>query len=192
MPTLAAKLLSSLPVRRSWCALALVGCGLVAGGCATGDIAMLATISGGEKIHVPLGRGGVVLTEEDGVKINIASLTPATEKNEKKLLYAFMFTDSRKRALRSVKVEDVSDETPVVLVNDAAPKLTDAGEWRGSTEAFDLADPRVAWLVTIQNSVRVARFTLTFADGKTLVLLQGTLYPAPIKGAIRQMMGEKY
>ncbi len=158
-------------------------------GCATGDVAMLVTIVGGEKIRVPFGRGGVVLSAEDDVQINTANFTLT---KDKKFDYTFEFTDSRKRALRRVLVEDVSDNAPVLFVDDAQPQLSAAGQWRGRLELPDLAEPRMGWVATISNSVRVFRFTLTFADGKTLVIHQGEFYPPAEKAAIRHLFGQNY
>lgn len=165
----------------------LVGLGV--GGCATGDISMVAPVVGGEKVRVPLGRDGVALTNEDGVQIHAVTFN---SNPEKKLLFFFSFTDSRKRPLRSVRVADVSDEVAAVMVDSAQPTLSDKGEWHGQTEPLELSDRRLTWFATIPNTLRVFRFTLTFADGKTLVLHQGTLYPAAIKSAVRQSLGEKY
>ncbi len=171
-----------------WRALAAAGV-LGVAGCATGEMSMVATTYDGQKIHVPVGRNGVVLTNEDGVEIEAATFALKTEK---KFTYVFAFTDKQKRALRSVRVEDVADEKPVVLVDDAAPKLSATGQWQHDSEAIDPNDPRLAWLATLQNSLRVYRFTLTFADGKTLVLHQGAFFPQPMKSALRQLFGKNY
>lgn len=158
-------------------------------GCATGDVAMLAEISGGQKLRVPFGKGGPEMTSEDGVLINQATFTLNAEK---KIFYVFSCTDSRSRALRRVLVEDVSDAAPLTLVDDAKPQLAAGGKWLGETSPFEWNDPKIAWLATISNSLRVYRFTLTFADGRTLVLHQGSFFPSPMKAAVRQTMGQNY
>jgi len=164
---------------------------LAAAGCATGggDIAMMATISGGEKIRVPLTRGGAELISEGGVQINTASFTLSPEK---KVLFVFEFTDTRKRPLRSVRVEDVSGDKPQVMVEDDQPKLSAAAQWHGEAPPLEWNHSRIAWLATISNSLRVYRFTLTFADGQTLVIHQGALFPAAMKSAVRQALGQNY
>lgn len=149
---------------------------------------MVATISGGEKLRFPIGREGVAMANEGGVKVTMAYFSPKTEK---KLTYVFELTDTQKRGLRSVRVEDVSDEKPMLLVDNPEPKASATGQWHGEVE-LEHTDPRVAWLVTLSNSLRVYRFTLTFADGKTLVLHQGSLYPAALKSGIRHMFGQNY
>jgi hypothetical protein len=159
------------------------------GGCATGDLEMLATISGGRQIRVPLGRGGIVMTEADGVQMTVAtcSLTP-----EKKPIYIFALTDARKRAVRTIRVEDVSESAPVLLLEDSSPKFSDVGGWHRETEPLEPTDPRLGWLATISNTLCVYRITVTFSDGHAVELLQGTLYPAQVKSAMRQALGQKY
>jgi hypothetical protein len=178
-------------IRMAW-ALAGVGIlsvGLV--GCATGGgaVEMQATIAGGQKIRVPVSRNGAELVNAGGVQINTASFTLNPEK---KIVFVFEFTDSRKRGLRSVRVEDVSDDAPALLVESAPPTLSAAGQWRGESEPLTLSDRRLAWMATLPNSLRVFRFTLTFSDGQTLVIHQGSLFPAPMKSAVRSALGQNY
>ena len=158
-------------------------------GCATGDVSMVATIAGGEKIRVPIGSGGAVMTREGGVQINTAGFTMNPEK---KFVYVFEFTVEGKRPLRHVRVEDVSDESVVMLVDRADPTLSAAGLWRGESEPLSTGNGKLKWLATVSNSLRVVRFTLTFADGKTQVIHQGTLFPAGLKSVVRHTMGQNY
>ncbi|HVS53859.1 MAG TPA: hypothetical protein VHD62_16000 [Opitutaceae bacterium] len=157
-------------------------------GCATGTISMVATIAGGERVRIPVGKKGVEPAEEDGLRVESAIFTLNAEK---KLTYIFELSDARNRAWRQVRVEDVSDTAPFVLVEDAQPELKN-GHWRTTSRPFGQSDSNLAWVATITNSVRVFRFTVTFADGKTLTLLQGEMYPDFIKAAARHEWGENY
>ncbi len=139
--------------------------------------------------RVHLNRNGAELLNEGGVQIDSATFTLNADK---KIVFVFEFTDSRKRALRSVRVDDVSDDAPLALVESAPPTLAAPGSWHGESEPLALSDPRLAWLVTLPNSLRVFRFTLTFSDGQTLVIHQGALFSAPMKSAVRQTLGQGY
>lgn len=150
---------------------------------------MLATVSGGEKVRVRLDRSGAELANVGGVQIKRANFTLTPEK---KFLFAFEFADTRKRPLRHVLVEDVSDAAPVSYVDDAQPKLSADGGWHGEAQPLDISDPRLSWMATISNTLRVFRFTLTFADGQTSIIHQGAFYPAGMKSAVRQAAGLKY
>jgi hypothetical protein len=158
-------------------------------GCATGDVVMMTTIAGGEKIRIPLDRSGVILASEGGIKIT--SVTYAL-KPEKHLTYVFGFTDAQKRSLRRVRVEDVSDEAPVALVDTTDPILGAHGEWAGESAPLAATDPRLGWLLGLPNTLRVFRFTFTFADGHTLVLHQGSMFSQAMKSAVRHEFGYKY
>lgn len=162
---------------------------LLLGGCATGGIAMQTTVHGGERVKVSFQKGSPEMQSEDGVQINEAtfSMTP-----DKKVQHVFSFTDARKRPLTRVQVEDVSDEALIPLVDDAAPKLSAAGQWRVEVAPAEWKDPRITWLATVSNTLRVYRFTLTFADGRRLVIHQGAYFPAPMKVLVRQAMGQTY
>jgi hypothetical protein len=150
---------------------------------------MVATIAGGEKIRLPMGRGGIAPANEGGVQIQVANFRVS---KDKKIIYVFAFTDSRGRALRKVRVQDVSDEAAVTLLDDAQPKSEPDGTWHRETEPLEFGAPRAGWLATISNSVRVFRFTLTFSDGQILVLNQGMFYPAAIKESVRRAFGMTY
>ena len=173
------------PVRLARAALLLVALA----GCATGEYSLVIKVSGGEKVHVVLGRGGPVPTEEDGIRIESTTSAPDAEK--KNLIYTFEFSDAKSRGLQSVKVEDVSEETPYLLVEDAKPQLTNH-RWRGVSRPLGVGAGPIQWVMQLGNTTRVFRFTLVFADGKKAVLHQGSMYGDAVKAGIRQMFGEKY
>jgi len=94
----------------------------------------------------------------------------------------------------SVIVEDVTDAEAVVLVNDAAPHLTNtpwAGSyatifraprntprcyWVGVSPVLQLWDPNLGWLQTKQDTVRIYRFNVTTASGNSFQLYQAKNY----------------
>jgi hypothetical protein len=166
----------------------LIGVALLAGCAQSGGIAMRATIAGGQEITIPLGSHGIEPAREDGLEVDFAS---CTLNNDKKLIYGFHLSDSRGRALRRIRVEDVSDDTPILLVDDAQPALKDK-KWLGGSKPFEPGDPAVAWVSTITNSLRVFRFTVTLPDGRDVVLLQGSMFLNPMKAVIRQAWGQNY
>jgi hypothetical protein len=176
-------------LRPNWAVIVVGGLSLAAGGCATGDLAMMATIAGGQKIRVPISRNGVELTNEAGIQINTATFTLNADK---KIVFVFEFTDSRHRAMSKVRVEDVSDQEPLPMVESDQPKLSARGQWHGESEPLALGDRRLGWMATLSNTLRVFRFTLTLADGQTLVIHQGGLFSAPMKSAVRQALGQNY
>lgn len=182
-------LLSKLGLVRCRQGALLLAVAVAMAGCSTGGkTSMLVPVAGGGKVAVPLGKKGVEFTEANGVRIESAS---STLDAEKKLVYNFAFRDAKARALRQVIVEDISDDSPTLLVEDNAPVLEE-GRWSGSSRGFTWGDPELRWLATISHTMRVYRFTITFADGEKLVLDQGSLYPNVLKSVIRHTWGETY
>jgi len=123
------------------------------------------------------------------VKIESFGLRPEIEQKEVK--YTFEFSDAHSRGLKAVKVEDVSDDAPFLLVDDTAPQYTN-GRWHGASRTFGAGDEYLKWIYQLENSLRVYRFTITFADGHELIIHQGSTFPNFMKSAIRHMFGEKY
>lgn len=150
---------------------------------------MVVPIAGGGTARVPLSKNGVPMTSEDGIEITAAGITINPDK---KPVYTLGFKDTRHRVLRQVRVEDVSDDAAIALVDDKEPKSSAAGEWSANTDPMGATDRRLKWLETVSNSTRVFRFTLTFADGRTQTLLQGMQIGAPTKAALRGILGLNY
>jgi hypothetical protein len=148
------------------------------------------TIAGGEEVRIPLGdRSGPLPVSQGDISIVVARFTfdPA----EKVVFHMFAFTDKSGRLPRHVKVEDVTESEPVVLVDDAQPKL-EKNLWHGVSEKMGAGDPRLKWVMTVDNAIMIYRFTIVTADGKTVVIHQGAPCPAVAKFAIRHAFGENY
>jgi hypothetical protein len=92
---------------------------------------------------------------------------------------------------RSVKVEDFSEDPIVLLLQDDAPHLTKR-VWKGSILQIDGKDKRLGWLSSLDDSVRVIRFTVVLADGSVSTLNQAVSYPAFYKEIIRKSLGLGY
>jgi hypothetical protein len=90
-----------------------------------------------------------------------------------------------------VRIEDISDEKPALLLDDTQPKF-DEGIWTGKSENIASEDPRMAWIFQIPHSYRVYRFIVTKADGREVTLDQVVPYAPFIKEAVRKKWGEKY
>ncbi|MEO5958585.1 MAG: hypothetical protein ABIZ49_08190 [Opitutaceae bacterium] len=158
-------------------------------GCATGDVALLVPVVGGEKVRVPVARGGAQPTEIGGFEVKPPRFAPNDDKT--RLIYSFEVSNRKRQALRSIRVEDVSDTKPHLLLEDAMPTLAD-GVWRGVSRPLAPSDEGLKWIYSIDNSARVFRFTIVTEDGRSVVANQGTLFPNVLKAAVRQTFGEKY
>lgn len=159
-------------------------------GCATGGYTYVKTISTGERLHFPLVRGVPELAKSGDIQIMHAALIPGPNREKKEVVYLFAFLDQSPQPPKSVVVEDVSDDTAKLMVEDHDPKLNKQ-RWAGYSRIFVPDDAGLHWLTYLDDSVRVFQFTITSATGQKTVLHQAWIVPAPMKAAMRNTLGIK-
>lgn len=170
---------------------AALSAGWVAG-CATGDYAYVTTIATGERIQIPLQKGSPVLASKGDVTIRHAALVPRPNQDteQKQLQYLFAFHYKGSVPLKSVFVEDVTDDHPIKMVEDSSPALVEQ-RWTATSRMFGPDEDALSWVAHLDNSMRVYRFTITRADGSKIVLDQGWLVPGWAKTVMRRALGLK-
>ena len=82
--------------------------------------------------------------------------------------------------LRSIRIEDVTEGTSVLLVNDQAPQV-EAGAWTGYTGAIEPTASSLPWLFDNNPAKRTFRFTITDLNGQDSVLEQTVTYAMKAK-----------
>jgi hypothetical protein len=162
-------------------AAALAGC--------NGGEPFLVPIAGGGRAEVAYTKHGMVMSENDDLRIDQAQVL--VTKDHKHLIYLFALTAKSGFVPKRVEIEDVTEDPVQVLCVDDHPRLV-RGLWRNPDKLWDLGDPAIKWLYTVDNSIRVYRFIVTGADGQTTTLDQAQIYPAGIKAAFRYVLGLKY
>ncbi|HWA87995.1 MAG TPA: hypothetical protein VG710_17335 [Opitutus sp.] len=168
--------------------LAVVGPALVLAGCAT-EFKYNATTSDGRHLTFRMINGVPDHGEAAGIRTDTPKLDPNPK--DKTLVYLLRFiVEKGQPAPRHVKVEDVSDETSFLLVEDSHPKLTN-NEWRGVSRTYKTDEPEMRWLSYLDQSFRIYRFTVTLADGRTVVLHEGVMVPSFGKAMLRHVLGEE-
>ena len=165
--------------------------GLVAAlaGCATGEYSYVKTTSYGERLTFPLERGQPQWTSKDGITIWSASLLPSGNAEKKEVFFGFGFTDESGVAPVKVRIEDVSDEKPVVVFEDDEPKLDNNNGWRSEPKMLKAGDPKIVWTSYVGDTFRVYRFVITKPGGREVVLHQATSVPAWMKASMRKALG---
>ena len=169
----------------------LIACSLLLVGCA-GDKTLLyrTTILNGQKFELEISQKlGPLPAKAGGLEVKLAAFMIDADK--KQLNFQMSLLVENGRTPRQIKVEDVTDEVAVLLVEDANPKLAQ-NVWQASAAPIPFADPRLKWVLEIGDSLRIYRFTVVTADGKTVELLQGSFTSSLVKSGIRQLMGLKY
>ena len=171
--------------------LVMVGAAVLAfgAGCATGSYAYVKKTSDGQRIEMPLKNGAPVNAKQGSIEVIQAGMLPSRDATKKEAVYAFAFRDDLNVVPKSVRVDDVSGEKTLLLVDDQAPKLTKL-HWSGLSRGFKVTDSEVEWLTHLDNEMRVYRFTIEQPDGRKVVLYQGWSIPGWLKPVIRQAAGE--
>lgn len=171
-----------MPIGKTLFALIMLGLA----GCASPGIQVRLLVSSGEKILVNMPQGTVVGNDVKEVKIKAASFLTNPEK--KQGIYAFGFNLMANAALKSVKVEDVTDSKAVTMVEDNDPKLQGVA-WTYTSPPFSPDDKSLGWLHEIDESLRVYCFWITLSDGRQLKVYHVVYYAPFMKAGMRHALG---
>jgi len=100
--------------------------------------------------------------------------------NQKYLRWTFGIKLRQPIQLRSIRIEDVTEGTSVLLVNDQAPQV-EANAWTGYTGAIEPTASSLPWLFDNNPAKRTFRFTVTDLNGQDSVLEQTVTYTVKSK-----------
>lgn len=171
-----------MPIGKTLFALIMLGLA----GCASPGIQVRLLVSSGEKIVVNMPQGTVVGNDVKEVEIKAASFLTNPEK--KQGIYAFGFNLMANAALKSVKVEDVTDSKAITMVEDNDPKLQGVA-WTYTSPPFSPDDKSLRWLHEIDESLRVYCFWITLSDGRQLKVYRVVYYAPFMKAGMRHALG---
>jgi len=156
--------------------------------CANLPTTVSVPVAGGQ--IVKLQRNGSAFREAENGRVTITDTRLQAVNFDGSYYVRWTFTVHPKQAteFRSIRVEDVTGATPMLLVNDIAPQQ-DAGKWTGNAGLMELSSTSLQWLFDKSERVRTFRFTISEVDGRGYVLYQGTLYGPNAKAAIWKSIG---
>jgi len=146
------------------------------------------TTADGVQIEVPLSREAVVV-EDDAVSVKNFRFTPLAMEGGKGLAFGFELEFRQGARPVAISVEDVSDLPILGVYSDNAPAFAKKDIWRAISPPHSAADPLVGWLMTLDNTVKVYRFTVKLSDGTTHVLRYPIVAPAQMKAIMRTNLG---
>jgi hypothetical protein len=169
--------------------LALAGSlAVLLAGCATSEYTYTTRLADGQRMTFQMVKGRVEPGRSDGFETLIPRFDP--DPKAKRLQMGFAFSADGAPPFKHVRVEDMSEEKPILLVDDAAPHLK-SGVWIGRSPSFAADAPEVHWVTYLDDSFKVYRFTITLNDGRTIVLHQGFMVAGFMKAMLRQVLGMK-
>jgi hypothetical protein len=149
-----------------------------------------ASSSGGSGGAATGGQGRPVYTpvQNDRFAVTTVDLSAILTDNQKYARWTFGIRLKQPLQLRSIRIEDVTEGTPVLLVNDQAPQL-EGNAWTGYTGAIEPTAAALPWLFESTPAKRTFRFTVTDLNGQDSVLEQTIAYPVKTKKELIKWYG---
>jgi len=146
------------------------------------------TTADGVQIEVPLSLAKLDV-RDDVMSVRKFAFTPWAIGNDKGLAFGAQLEFKEGFKPVAITVDDVSD-TPILSVySDNAPILSKANVWSGMSPAHHPTEDLVKWILTLDNTVKVYRFTVKLSDGTTHVLRYPVFAPAQMKVFMRGQLG---
>jgi hypothetical protein len=130
---------------------------------------------------------GFPQAENDQVIVEGAGLQAMVLDGNYYVRWNFSIRPKQTNTLSSIRIEDVTDQTPLLLVNDVAPQL-DGGLWSETAGLMPASAASVHWLFEPNETVRTFRFTFTGLDGRSNSLDQHVRYSPDAKSQLRAIL----
>ncbi|MBV8175015.1 MAG: hypothetical protein JO207_08070 [Verrucomicrobia bacterium] len=160
---------------------------LLCSGCASSPPQVSIPIAGGQTVSLARQGSGFKQAENDRLAISGAGLQTVNLNGNNYFRWAFSIRPKQAAELSMIRIEDVTDPAPLLLVNDVAPQQ-DGGKWTENAGLMELSSTNAGWLSEPNRTVRVFRFTFNEPEGRSYVLYQGVLYSPAAKEAIRAVV----
>ena len=145
------------------------------------------TTADGVQMEVPLNTAPAKV-EDDAMIVKRFQFAPWAMGTGKGLAFAFQLEFKHGARPVEITVDDVSDTPILSIYTDKAPILI-KDVWNGVSIAHNPADEYVKWIMTLENNVKVYRFTVRRKDGTTHVLRYPIFAPANMKAFMRTQLG---
>jgi hypothetical protein len=126
------------------------------------------------------GRPAYTPVQNERFAVSAVELSAVLLDNQKYARWTFGVNLRQPVQLRSIRIEDVSEGSPVLLINDQAPQV-EANAWTGYTGAIEPSASALPWLFDNTPAKRTFRFTVTDLNGQDSVLEQTVTYSAKTK-----------
>jgi hypothetical protein len=152
--------------------------------CTSSSSRLLVPIAGGQTLELQRQGARFKNGENHLVMISNTGLEAVNLNQNFYVRWSFAISPKEATVLSMIRIEDVTDPAPLLLVNDLAPQL-DGGQWTEKGGLMELSSASARWLFLAKDTVRVFRFTISGPDGQSYVLYQGVQYSPALKEAIR-------
>ncbi len=171
---------------------ALGALALAAAGCSVNaSYSVKITTGDGVDMEVPIAKRFEINASDDVMEVTNFKFMPVKRNDEGTMGFAVEIRFKGGARPTSITMDDDTEDPIVFVFTDASPKLVKGDRWQAATPGYNPADPRVNWVSTLDNGLRVYRFTATLADGKVDVLRLPIFVPGMAKEMFRTELGIK-
>ncbi len=155
---------------------------LLLSGCAHQPMTETIAVSGGQNLRFTRVGAGFVKAENERFVVDEAGLTTYRTEGKNFVRWQFAIMPKRETAPQEVKIEDVTNDNPVLILEDRAPRI-DERRWSRQSDLIRANTQSIPW------PTRVFRITVRETNGKTSVLYQAVLFTPKAKKDFRVLMG---
>lgn len=155
----------------------------------TGPVATAKTaafkIAGGQTVRCEVTEAGPLSARHGPYEMTTAgfSFGPDASGQHLALVFGFDLSVARRTKPTRIRVEDVTGEKAILLVDDQAPQ-TDRGFWSANAAPITVSRDSVPWLFETGPTTKVFRVTISAAKKADIVLYQPSIYAAATKAAL--------
>jgi hypothetical protein len=157
-------------------------------GCARQPTTEAVTVSGGRNLRFTRLGAGFVRAESDRFVVDETGLTTYRTEGKNFVRWQFAILPKEEPALQRIKIEDVTDENPVLVLDDRAP-VVEERLWTRQSDLIRASPRSIPWLFNFGRTTRVFRITIRETSGKTSILYQAVLFTPKAKKDFRVLMG---
>ena len=157
-------------------------------GCARQPTTEAVTVSGGQNLRFTRLGTGFVKAESDRFVVDEAGLTTYRTEGKNFVRWQFAILPKTESTIQQVKIEDVTGENPVLILDDRAP-VVEERRWTRQSDLIRASVRLIPWLFESGRTTRVFRITIYETNGKKSALYQPVLFTPKAKKDFRVLMG---
>ena len=149
-------------------------------------------IAGGQTVKCPITDSGPLPAEGGPYRVEEAGLAMGRDESGEHtfLIRTFGITVGRGGTPSHITVEDVTDDTAVLMVDDKDPKIV-KGYWKGHASPLTLSEDSTPWIFDDKPTIKIYRITISAKNTPDVILYQPSWYAAQVKRSIAQWAKKK-
>ena len=123
--------------------------------------------------------------ENERAKVTTSGLFDDRERGRIFMRWVFSIHFKQPTMVRNVRVEDVTDKKPLLLIENDSPNVT-ANLWTGRGSAIPFSAKYLPWFFQRGDSIRVFHIVIREKSGRSYELYQGARFSADKKTLMRK------